>query len=135
MLCHKHEHCLNKPTTDYQTRKLKLTLIHFLKELNQDLESINEIKSAWCENKLGCACHHSFKQTFLCQEVDQLDAALEAQKNATQLASDRFMQAERRLFEADRAINRFAETLEDTALAIATIADLDKEKYVRIFLN
>jgi hypothetical protein len=39
------------------------------------------------------------------------------------------MQAERRLFEADRGINRFAETLEDTVLAIATIADLDKEKY------
>ncbi len=60
--------------------------------------------------------------------MDQLDAALNAQKNATQMASDKFMEAERRLFEADRNINRFAETLEDTVLAIATIADLDKEK-------
>ncbi len=61
-------------------------------------------------------------------EVDQLNAALDAQKRVTSEASEQFMVAERKLFEADRSVNRFAENLEDTMLAMATIKELDNDK-------
>ncbi len=47
--CRKQDLCQNKPTINYQTHRLKLIPTHFLKEHNLDLESINEIKSVWCE--------------------------------------------------------------------------------------
>lgn len=60
--------------------------------------------------------------------MDQLEAALEAQRSVTQRANEVYLQAERRLFNADKNLNRFAETLEDIVLAKDTIASLDKEK-------
>jgi len=62
------------------------------------------------------------------QRVDQLEAALDVQRNFTQKANEVFLEAERRLFNADKNINRFAETLEDVVLAKETIASLDREK-------
>lgn len=61
-------------------------------------------------------------------QVSQLEAALDAERRNTSKITEQVMDAERRLFEADRNINRFAEGLEDTILAIATIKELDKEK-------
>lgn len=61
-------------------------------------------------------------------QVRQAEAALDAQRNSTQQATERFMEAENRLFQADRSISRFAETLEDTILAKNTIQDLDNQK-------
>lgn len=60
--------------------------------------------------------------------MDQLEAALEAQRGVTHRANEVYLEAERRLFNADKNINRFAETLEDVVLAKETIAALDKEK-------
>ena len=65
-------------------------------------------------------------------KVAQVEAALDLQRKSTAKVSDQLMEAERRLFEADRNINRFAETLEDTILAIATIKELDKEKALKL---
>jgi hypothetical protein len=42
------------------------------------------------------------------------------------------MESERKLFEADKNLNRFAETLEDVVLAKETIAALDEEKARRL---
>lgn len=50
------------------------------------------------------------------------------QRSCTQKADAEFMEAERKLFEADKNLNRFAETLEDVVLAKETIAKLDEEK-------
>ena len=61
--------------------------------------------------------------------MEQLEAELEVQRNFTHKANERFMEAERKLFNADKNLNRFAETLEDVVLAKETIAALDKEKY------
>lgn len=60
--------------------------------------------------------------------MDQLEAALDVQRSFTQKANEVFLEAERRLFNADKNINRFAETLEDVVLAKETIAALDREK-------
>lgn len=60
--------------------------------------------------------------------MDQLEAALAVQRNFTQRANEVYLQAERRLFNADKNLNRFAEGLEDVILAKDTIAALDKEK-------
>ena len=68
------------------------------------------------------------KRDKLAQELSQLEAALEAQKQATNAAHDEFMECEKLMFQADRNINRFAETLEDTLLAMATIKELDRDK-------
>lgn len=68
------------------------------------------------------------KRDQLSLEVDQLNAALDAQRKSTAHASEQFMESERKLFEADRDLNRFAENLEDTILAIATIKELDNDK-------
>jgi len=65
-------------------------------------------------------------------QVLQTETSLTAQKSCTAKVSDELMEAERKLFEADRNINRFAETLEDTILAIATIKELDKEKAIKL---
>ena len=61
-------------------------------------------------------------------EVGQAEVALEAQKTSTNAVSEKFILAEKELFQADRNISRFAETLEDTMLAMATIKELDKQK-------
>lgn len=50
------------------------------------------------------------------------------QRGFTQRANEIFMEAERRLFNADKNLNRFAETLDDVVLAKETIAALDQEK-------
>ena len=68
----------------------------------------------------------------LAVKVAQVEAALDAQRKSTAKISEQLMEAERRLFEADRKINRFAESLEDTILAIATIKELDKEKALKL---
>lgn len=68
------------------------------------------------------------KRDKLAQELNQLEVALEAQRQATKAAQDDLMQCEKVMFEADRNINRFAETLEDTLLAMATIKELDRDK-------
>jgi hypothetical protein len=57
-----------------------------------------------------------------------LETALEAQRNFTQKASDINLQAERKLFTADKNLNHFAEHLDDLVLAKETIAALDEEK-------
>eukprot|EP01032_Pedospumella_encystans_P035044 gene35044-39629_t len=64
--------------------------------------------------------------------VDQLEAALDVQRSFTQKANQVFLEAERRLFNADKNINRFAETLEDVVFAKETIAALDREKAQRL---
>lgn len=60
--------------------------------------------------------------------MQQLEAALDVQRGFAAKANDVFMQSERRLFEADKNLNRFAETLDDVMLAKDTIAALDEEK-------
>lgn len=45
-----------------------------------------------------------------------------------QTANETFVAAEKEYFNADRAINRFAEGLEDVVQAKAIIEQLDKEK-------
>eukprot|EP00597_Dinobryon_sp_UTEXLB2267_P012124 CAMPEP_0170113434 /NCGR_PEP_ID=MMETSP0020_2-20130122/9888_1 /TAXON_ID=98059 /ORGANISM="Dinobryon sp., Strain UTEXLB2267" /LENGTH=1783 /DNA_ID=CAMNT_0010339793 /DNA_START=13 /DNA_END=5360 /DNA_ORIENTATION=- len=65
-------------------------------------------------------------------QVSQAETSLMAQRSCTAKVSEDVLEAERKLFEADRNINRFAETLEDTMLAIATIKELDKEKALKL---
>ena len=60
--------------------------------------------------------------------MGQLETALEVQRGFTHRANEVFMESERRLFNADKNINRFAETLDDVILAKETIAALDQEK-------
>ena len=62
------------------------------------------------------------------QQVEQLETALEVQRDFTHRANEEYLQAERRLFAADKNLNRFAETLDDVMLAKETIAALDEEK-------
>lgn len=62
------------------------------------------------------------------QQVGQLETALEVQRGFTQRANEVYMEAERGLFNADKNLNRFAETLDDVMLAKETIATLDQEK-------
>jgi hypothetical protein len=54
------------------------------------------------------------------------------QRNYLQKANEVFMESERKLFDADKNLNRFAETLEDVVLAKETIAALDEEKARRL---
>ncbi len=60
--------------------------------------------------------------------MGQLETALEVQRGFTLRANEVFMESERRLFNADKNINRFAETLDDVIFAKETIAALDQEK-------
>ena len=62
--------------------------------------------------------------------VAQLEAALDAQKKGTSKAFDNVTEAERKLFESDRNLHQFVDVLEDTELAIATQAELDRERLV-----
>ncbi len=62
------------------------------------------------------------------QLVNQLEAAHQAQQQKTQAANKNFVDAERKFSQAERDINRFAETLEDVVLQVATIKELDLKK-------
>eukprot|EP01038_Epipyxis_sp_PR26KG_P006513 gene6513-8951_t len=64
-------------------------------------------------------------------EVEQLEAALNAQKKSTSLSSEQFFASERNLFQCDRDIARFAKTIEETMEGVAIIAQFDKEKALR----
>jgi hypothetical protein len=64
----------------------------------------------------------------LLQQVKQLETALEVQRGFASKANDAHMQCERQLFESDKSLNRFAETLDDVVLARDTIAALDEQK-------
>lgn len=60
--------------------------------------------------------------------MEQLETALGAQRDFANKANEAYLKCERRLFEADKNLNRFAETLDDVILAKETIAALDEEK-------
>lgn len=68
------------------------------------------------------------KRDELAMMVEQSEAAYHAQKKAMEIATEAQMAAEREFFTADRALNRFAEGLEDLMQAKAIIAELDQEK-------
>jgi hypothetical protein len=56
-----------------------------------------------------------------------------AQRAVVQRATEQFTQAERVLFEADRELSRFAESLENTLQAKNLMSELDKEKCSAIY--
>lgn len=62
------------------------------------------------------------------QKAQQAEALYIAQKKAMQIANESFTAAEREYSNADRAINRFAESMEDVVQAKAVIEELDREK-------
>jgi hypothetical protein len=61
--------------------------------------------------------------------VTQLEAAQEAQRAAVESTTDVFKEAERKLFQAERDLGKFAETMEDVLASVATIKELDQKKY------
>ena len=62
------------------------------------------------------------------QKAQQAEALYIAQKKAMQIANETFTAAEREYSNADRAINRFAESMEYVVQAKAIIEELDQEK-------
>ena len=60
--------------------------------------------------------------------VEQLQVALEAQKRGTDKAFKFVSEAERKLFEADRDLHKYVDSLEDTELATKVQAELDQER-------
>ncbi len=61
--------------------------------------------------------------------MTQLEAAQEAQRAAVESTTDVFKEAERKLFQAERDLGKFAETMEDVLASVATIKELDQKKY------
>lgn len=64
--------------------------------------------------------------------VEQLQVALEAQKRGTDKAFNFVSEAERKLFEADRDLHKYVDSLEDTELATKVQAELDQERSQRL---
>ena len=58
----------------------------------------------------------------------QLEAAQDAQRAAVEEASGVFKESERKLFQAERDLGKFAATMEDVLASVATIKDLDQKK-------
>jgi hypothetical protein len=67
--------------------------------------------------------------------MQQYEAAYQAQKKAAETAQEQFNSAEKEFFLADRAINRYAEQLEDVLTAKQIIEESDKEKFVLSFFS
>jgi len=65
-------------------------------------------------------------------QVTQLEAALEAQKRVTSRAFVACNEAERKLFESDRNLHQYVDSLEDAELAVATQAELDHDRAERL---
>lgn len=64
--------------------------------------------------------------------VSQLEAALNAQKQSTQRSFEELQVVEKKLFEADKKLNQFVDTLEDAQEAAAFQAEIDKERAARL---
>ena len=60
--------------------------------------------------------------------MQQTEAQYQAQRNALQQAQQTQSKAEKEFFDADRALARVAENLEDVFQAKAIIEELDKQK-------
>ena len=65
-------------------------------------------------------------------QVNQLNIALQAQKATTKKAFDAVAIAERKLFESDKKLNQFVDTIEESDIALATQAEIDKLRSERL---
>ena len=65
-------------------------------------------------------------------QVNQLNVALKAQKAITKNAFDAVAIAERKLFDADKNLNQFVDSIEDAEVAVTAQADIDKIRSERL---
>jgi len=116
-----------------KSKKEKLeNLLHLVEEANNELSLAQEEIDSIPLPEGAQPKARIQKRDQLLLRSGQLEASLAAQKTATKSASDQFSLAERSLFEADREINRYAETLEDTLQSYSLMKQLDKQKAERI---
>jgi len=65
-------------------------------------------------------------------QVNQLNVALQAQKAITKKAFDAVAIAERKLFDTDKNLNQFVDSIDDADVAVATQAEIDKIRSERL---
>lgn len=132
---------------EYKTKRLKLDELEAtlsneidrqercsksLLQLQEKLSSIQEIIDSDYLPEGAQPVARIQKRDSILIQVGQLEVALIAQKQSTQLAFDIVNQEEKKLFEIDRDLNRYVDKLEDAETSLQLQMELDKERSNRL---